>query len=283
MELTGSFRSGAVIGFVPVFGVAVLCNEVVRGPSGGIIYQLGPFIAHSTEPGGDGDTHISRLCQFDVEDLIEERNALQREVFPALSKLCEAHGARFQAVDLRWGVPDEAVFGQKMMEICLAEVERCQQTGIKPNFLVLLGDRYGTSPLPARIEAQEFETVLSGIRGDEARALAESWYQRDDNAVPPEYLLKPRTGEFVEKARWEEVEQTLQEVLRQAAHAVLMLARAAWRDLETSSVQPGQSLNYPSAWSPWCLRFVCGFFRILPHSAEVSPLFSLFAIALGVS
>src|ERR1035438_4172220 len=64
---------------------------------------------------------------------------------------------------------------------------------------------------------------------------------------------------------------------------VLMLPRAAWRDLETSSVQPGQSLDYPSAWSPSRLRFVCGFFRILPRSAEVSPLFPLFAIALGVS
>ncbi len=35
------------------------------------------------------------------EDLIEERNALQRATFPALNKLCESHGARFQAVDLR--------------------------------------------------------------------------------------------------------------------------------------------------------------------------------------
>jgi hypothetical protein len=25
------------------------------------------------------------------------------------------------------------------MQICLREIERCQQTGIKPNFIVLLG------------------------------------------------------------------------------------------------------------------------------------------------
>src|SRR5437870_5578747 len=107
------------------------------------------------------------------EDLIEERNALQREVFPALRQLCEAHGARFQAIDLRWGVRDEAVLGQRMMEICLAEIERCQRTRIKPNFIVLLGDRYGRPPLPARVEATEFEALLSRIEGEADRVLVE--------------------------------------------------------------------------------------------------------------
>lgn len=53
-----------------------------------------------------------------LEDLKEERNALQREVFPTLAKLCEEHGARFQAIDLRWGVGDEARFDQKTIEVC---------------------------------------------------------------------------------------------------------------------------------------------------------------------
>jgi hypothetical protein len=42
------------------------------------------------------------------EDLKAERDALQRDVFPRLRALCERHGARFQAIDLRWGVRDEA-------------------------------------------------------------------------------------------------------------------------------------------------------------------------------
>jgi hypothetical protein len=32
----------------------------------------------------------------------------------------------------------EATLDQQTMEICLREIERCQQTGIKPNFIVLL-------------------------------------------------------------------------------------------------------------------------------------------------
>ena len=41
-------------------------------------------------------------------DLKEERNALQEKVFPRLRELCLQHGCRFQAVDLRWGVREEA-------------------------------------------------------------------------------------------------------------------------------------------------------------------------------
>jgi hypothetical protein len=55
-------------------------------------------------------------------------------------QICEENGARFQAIDLRWGVRDEAALDQQTMEICLREIERCQLTGIKPNFIVLLGE-----------------------------------------------------------------------------------------------------------------------------------------------
>jgi hypothetical protein len=151
------------------------------------------------------------------EDLKAERDALQRDVFPKLRKLCEESGARFQAIDLRWGVRDEAALDQQTMEICLREIERCQQTGIKPNFIVLLGDRYGWRPLLTRIEAQEFDRVCSRVADAADRQLISAWYERDDNAVPPEYLLKLRIGEFVDKDRWGEIEQKLQRILRGAA------------------------------------------------------------------
>jgi len=37
-------------------------------------------------------------------DLVEERNALKRSVWPELAKLCEKAGFRFQAIDLRCGI-----------------------------------------------------------------------------------------------------------------------------------------------------------------------------------
>jgi WD40 repeat protein len=145
------------------------------------------------------------------EDLKAERDTLQREVFPKLRTLCKRHGARFQAIDLRWGVRDEAALDQQTMEICLREIRRCQATGVKPNFIVLLGDRYGWQPLPARIPATEWNALEPHLP-----PLAEQWYRLDENAVPPEYCLQPRTADF----DWNPVEQELRESLVKAARAV---------------------------------------------------------------
>jgi len=106
------------------------------------------------------------------EDLVDERNALRSMVFPKLRAYCERHGARFEAVDLRWGVREEATLDQQTVEICLREVRRCQMTGMRPNFIVLLGDRYGWQPLPSRISAEEFERVLHHLPSGDTAALA---------------------------------------------------------------------------------------------------------------
>ena len=150
------------------------------------------------------------------EDLKDERDALQRCAFPPLAAVCESLGARFQAIDLRWGVRDEAAVNQKTMEICLSEIARCQQTGIRPNFIILLGERYGWCPLPAHIEAAEFEAVRNRIAPRD-RSLIDSWYERDDNSVPPEYLLKARTGEWVDANRWNDLERQMHAALCQGA------------------------------------------------------------------
>lgn len=55
-------------------------------------------------------------------DFKAERNALQEKVFPRLKELCTQHGCRFQAIDLRWGVSEEAALDQQAMKICLSGV-----------------------------------------------------------------------------------------------------------------------------------------------------------------
>lgn len=92
-------------------------------------------------------------------DLKEERNALQKFVFPRLRELCTQHGCRFRAIDLRWGVRDEAGLDHQTMKICLDEVVRSLKASPKPNFIVLLADRYGWRPLPAEIPQREFEHI----------------------------------------------------------------------------------------------------------------------------
>jgi WD40 repeat protein len=150
-------------------------------------------------------------------DLKEERNALQERVFPRLRDLCMAHGFRFQAIDLRWGVSEEAALDQQTVRICLEEIARCQRTALKPNFIVLLGDRYGWCPLPYEIPASEYEEIERRIDDPLFHRLLEDWYRRDDNAVPPAYVLQRRTGEFTDSTTWEmRVERPLRAALLEA-------------------------------------------------------------------
>ena len=163
-------------------------------------------------------------------DLKEERNALQKRVFPKLRELCMQYGAKFQAIDLRWGVREEAALDQQTMKICLEEIARCQKITPRPNFIVLLGDRYGWRPLPSEIPADEFEKIRLNVKNEEDKALLTKWYKRDDNAVPPVYCLQPRevkvkenaTEEEKKKAReeeakeWSKIEQKLRKIFLSA-------------------------------------------------------------------
>jgi hypothetical protein len=111
-------------------------------------------------------THSSTIRLFvssTFTDMKAERDLLQRDVFPRLRKKCLELGLRFQAIDLRWGVSDEAGRDNKTMRICVRELKRCQSGGPKPNFLILLGDRYGWCPLPEIIPADLFERLESWL------------------------------------------------------------------------------------------------------------------------
>jgi NACHT domain- and WD repeat-containing protein len=187
-------------------------------------------------------------------DLKEERNALQEKVFPRLKELCLQHGCRFQAVDLRWGVREEAGLDQQTMKICLGEIERCQKISPRPNFVVLLGDRYGWRPLPPEIPANEFEAIKKAIAGAEEKALLQTWYRRDDNAVPPIYCLQPRRVEVEggagdderrrardeEAAQWNEVEGRLGKILR---GAVARLNFGAEQNMKYFASATGQEIE----------------------------------------
>ncbi len=146
-----------------------------------------------------GTTPIFRVfVSSTFADLRAERDALQRDVFPRLHRLCARHGASFQPIDLRWGVSHEAGLEQLTMKICLAEIERCQKTTRRPNFMILLGDRYGWRPLPAEVPVPELDALLALLESSSGAAehtdarLVRDSYVCDANARPPVYLLRPR-------------------------------------------------------------------------------------------
>lgn len=164
------------------------------------------------------------------DDLVAERDALQRGVvvdgelregaFVRLRRLCEAHGARFQAIDLRWGVSEEAAYDQRTVPLCLAEVERCRRLSPRPSFLAILGDRYGWRPLPWTLALDEWETAQATLTGPDLD-LVRQWYRRDDNQVPPVAVLQPREGESRDPQAWQDVEARLRTALEQVTPRAL--------------------------------------------------------------
>ncbi len=227
------------------------------------------------------------------EDLKAERDALQRDVFPKLRKLCEENNARFQAIDLRWGVRDEAALDQRTMDICLREIERCQMTGIKPNFIVLLGERYGWRPLPACIDAEEFEQILTVASEVERQRLfweqqqpakSRGWYRLDLNAVPAEYVLRPRevnvdadaseqdkqTARLHEAEAWNDAENYLSNTFISA------IARLGWPEDDKRRIKYEASATHQEilkglGQSEEDCRHVFAFFRTLAEGAAEDP------------
>ena len=148
-------------------------------------------------------------------DMKEERRILQKNVFPKLEKHCAENGAKFQAVDLRWGVTEESSLNQKTLDICINEIDRCQRISPKPNFVILLGDKYGWQPIPTKIPKREMDETLQSV-SEEKRKLLEAWYRLDTNAIPAEFVLQPREGEYENYSDWEIIEKELQRILRHA-------------------------------------------------------------------
>ena len=122
-------------------------------------------------------------------DLIEERNTLQNEVFPEIKQFCKSYGYSFEPIDLRWGVSSEAGLDHKAMEICINEVEKVFNYP-KPNFLIMLGNRYGWIPVPTEIEEEYFEKLLLVTQAEEKKLL-DKWYMKDENSIPQKYILQP--------------------------------------------------------------------------------------------
>jgi Domain of unknown function (DUF4062) len=166
-------------------------------------------------------------------DFRQERELLQSKVFPALDAYCSAKGYQFHAVDLRWGVNEEAQLDQRTAEICLGEVAAAKQYP-SPNFLIMVGDRYGWVPLPFAIPLDEFEAATAWF-AERARAGDEGQlrkvYRLDENylvpslgsnpqGLTPAYTLRSREDEIREYAppkAWEKLETQLRGALQEAA------------------------------------------------------------------
>lgn len=154
------------------------------------------------------------------EDFKIERDLLQNEVFPKIREYCESKGFSFQPIDLRWGINNEAQLDQKTLPVCLREVRNCASYP-HPNFLIMLGDRYGWVPLPYIIDKKEFDDIRKNLKSSDKQILDE-WYRLDKNQLSEDkdrgcYILKRREGAFVKYEEWYKVEEKIRQILQKAS------------------------------------------------------------------
>lgn len=183
------------------------------------------------------------------QDFDKERRLLQEQVFPALEAHCAKEGFGFRAVDMRWGVNDDAQLNQRTAEICLGEVIEAKGYPA-PNLLILIGDRYGWTPLPFAIARDEFVAVREWLvtqSQSEAVAELERAYALDENHLVPSglagsdatligaYTLRSREDELIElqaAADWAPVEARLRDALQAAARQLHAEGRLRDAELE---------------------------------------------------
>ncbi|XP_048108890.1 NACHT domain- and WD repeat-containing protein 1 [Alosa alosa] len=136
--------------------------------------------------------YLSSTCS----DMIAERNALWERAFPEVQSFCQTLGLTLEVVDLRWGVRDMVSVDHMTSELSLEEIRCCQRDSVGPTFIALLGNRYGHRPIPRLIPEREFELLVGKLSDLDDIKFLNKWFWRDDNAVPPTYVLQPISRHF---------------------------------------------------------------------------------------
>ncbi|XP_071342720.1 NACHT domain- and WD repeat-containing protein 1 [Trachinotus anak] len=130
-------------------------------------------------------------------DMSSERKALLERAYPEVLSFCRSLGLVFEVVDLRWGIRNVTSGDHKSCETFLQEIETCKRISAGPAFVALLGNRYGHRALPRLVPEKQFEVLLSKLsKNPEGIKQLSQWFLKDNNAVPPTYVLRSITAHF---------------------------------------------------------------------------------------
>ncbi|KAF6039458.1 hypothetical protein EB796_002235 [Bugula neritina] len=160
-------------------------------------------------------------------DMYVERNYLFSNIYKNLQQYCRLqHDVEFQVVDMRWGVRDEAALDHSGPKTCMDELRSCQELSLGPNFVCLLGQRYGNRPLQAKIPQTEYQVIIESLNNlsEEEKTelnldipLLDFWYQCDENSEPPAMILTPlneKDSHRMEVSEFKPIRQKLHDLLR---------------------------------------------------------------------
>ncbi|RNA44129.1 NACHT and WD repeat domain-containing 2 [Brachionus plicatilis] len=140
-------------------------------------------------------------------DTNSERDYLIEKIYPKLKDYCRVnYDIDFQAVDMRWGIPSDAYEYHGTTELCLKEILNCKKVSVGPNFVTIIGQKYGLRPLPTKILSDEFEMIVSQIEPEDILSIhfepeanvvfklddiVLACYRLDTNQVPSVHRLLP--------------------------------------------------------------------------------------------
>ena len=100
------------------------------------------------------DKHVCRVFfSSPFNGMKAEREILASRYWPRLQSYCESRGVHFRAVDLRWGITQEAAENAQVINICLNEINRSDI------FVGFYGQRYGWSGINDAVLQSNFNTV----------------------------------------------------------------------------------------------------------------------------
>ncbi|XP_060890060.1 NACHT domain- and WD repeat-containing protein 1 [Labrus mixtus] len=169
----------------PAAGGGISLQDVLRGRTDG---------AQRTR---SSSNMIRVFISSTFTDMSSERKALLEKAYPEVLAFCRGLGLVFEVVDLRWGIRSVSSGDHEACEVFLQEIQNCQRISAGPAFIALLGNRYGHRALPRLIPEKHFEALLSKLSKDpEGITQLSRWFLKDDNAVPPAYVLQPIAAHF---------------------------------------------------------------------------------------
>lgn len=91
------------------------------------------------------------------KDMNEERDYLNKYVFPEISEYCTKRYLEFVPIDLRWGISEDDSRNGLVLSACLDEIRKS-----RPFFVGILGSRYGW--VPTQAELDKLDPSLSAER-----------------------------------------------------------------------------------------------------------------------
>ncbi len=86
---------------------------------------------------------LSGLCEFYVSGYEERKECPTEEGLPKTERVLRKTRGQLSGHRPTLGRERRSAESQRTLQICLSEIERCQNLSPKPNFIILLGDRYG--------------------------------------------------------------------------------------------------------------------------------------------